>query len=489
MTTTRIMLALVLGTVTTACGNTSSAPPERATAAVSGVVFQGPVAGATVRAYSYADGRKGAELAQALTDASGRYAFSGSLPSGVVLLEVTGGTYREEASARDITVGTDVPLRSLIRVGSNTGGTIGTYTTFGAALADYLASRGRSLESAIDEAYTAINAAVGVDVRSTAPLDVTDVANAGGLTPAHEYGFFEAALSQWTADAGIQNNVTPHTLYTSSSMLTLAFDDLRSDGVLDGRGSNGAQRLGSVALSTDTYRHELALALLRFARSGANRTGLTSDQLLRAANRWNDSRAALFGDAAVRPISSAAPTVTNLAPVANTYVRGRFSASARVDDVVGLTTVSFGIDGSAVANAADVQQPRVDIDSSTYSDGARTLYVEARNMVGGVTRAEHRINIDNTAPTITNFQPAEGSVVRNSFTLSASVSDTRLSESTFSIDGTTLGNQGSAGSPRYTLDTRSYSSGNHTLTLRSTDAAGNVRSVSRQLYFLNSFGF
>ena len=489
MKTKHIVLALTLSAVAVACGNTSSSPPDRATSTVSGVVFQGPVSGATVRAYAYADGRKGAELAQAQTDANGRYAFSGSLPSGIVLLEVSGGTYREEATARDITVGVDVPLRSLIRAGSNTGGTIGTYTTLGAALADYLAGRGQSMASAIDEAYTTINSAVGVDVRSTAPLDVTDVANAGSLTPGHEYGFFEAALSQWTADAGTQSNVTPHTLYTSSSMLTLAFDDLRSDGVLDGRGNGGAQRLGSVALSTDTYRHELALALLRFARSSANRTGLTPDQLLRAANRWNDSRAAIFGNAAVRPISSAAPTVTNLSPAANSYVRGRFGASARVEDVVGLTTVGFGLDGTALANAADVQLPRADLDSSTYSDGAHTLHVEARNMVGGVTRAEHRIYIDNTAPTITNFQPGEGSVVRNNFTLSASVSDAKLNDSTFSIDGTTLGNQGSAGSPRYTLDTRSYSSGSHTLTLRSTDSAGNVQTATRQLYFLNSFSF
>jgi len=489
MKTKRVLFALMLGVLAAACGNTSSSPPERPSATVTGVVFQGPVAGATVRAYDYANGRRGAELGQALTDANGRYAFSSPLPSGVVLLEVSGGAYREEATARDVTLGTDVPLRSLVRAGGNTGGTISTYTTLGAALAEYLAGRGRGIEAAVDEAYAAMNAAVGVDVRGTAPLDVTDVANAGSLTPGHEYGFFEAALSQWTADAGTQSNVAPHTLYTSSSLLTLAFDDLRSDGVLNGRGSGGAQRLGSVTLTTDTYRHELALAMLRFTRSATNRTGLTADQLLRAANRWNDSRAAIFGDAAVRPISSAAPTVTNLTPTVDAYVRGRFTATAQVEDVVGLTAVGFGIDGKAVANATDVQQPRAEIESTPYGDGAHTLYVEAKNMVGGVTRREHRIYVDNTAPVVTNMQPANGSVVRNSFTISASVTDAQVSESTFSIDGTTLGNQGTAKSPRYTLDTRSYSSGNHTLSLRSTDAAGNVTTVSVQLYFLNAFSF
>lgn len=272
-------------------------------------------------------------------------------------------------------------------------------------------------------------------------------------------------------------------------MLTLAFDDIRSDGVLDGRGSRGAQTLGTLALTTDTYRHELALALLRIAGAGANRTGLTPDQLLRAANRWNDSSAAIFGNAATRPISSTAPTLTNLRPAANTRVRGRFAAAVQADDMVGLTQVSFGIDNTSVGSAADVRQPSIEIDSTGYGDGARTLYAEARNLVGGMTRLEHRIHVDNTAPTVTNLKPANGSIVRGDFTASAAVTDAQMGQSVFLLDNVTLGNTGSATAPRYKLDSRSYSNGNHTLTLRATDAAGNVTTVSTQVYFLNAFGF
>lgn len=489
MRTKRIVMALWLGSLA-ACGDTSPPPPERANSA-SGVVFLGPVAGATVRAYAYDGGRRGAELGQALTDPSGRYAFSTPLPNGMVLLEVNGGVYREEATGRDVTIAPDVPLRSLVRAaGGNAGGTIGTYTTLAAALAEYLVGRGRSIDAAMDEAYGAMNAALGLDARGTTPLDVSDATNAGGsVTAAHEYGFFEAAVSQWTADAATRANATPHTAFTSSTLLALAYDDLRQDGTLDGRGSGGAQQLGGLALTTDTYRHELALALLRIARSSANRTGLSADQLLRAANRWNDSRAAIFGDAAVRPISSAVPTLTNLTPASNNRLRGRFTARVQATDTVGLTQVRFGIDGTAVGDAADPQQPSMEINGAAYADGARTLYAEAQNLVGGAARVEHRIYIDNTAPTVTNLQPANGSVVRNSVNVSASVADAQMGTSVFLLDDTTLGNQGSATSPRYTLDTRAYSSGNHTLTLRATDAAGNVTSASTQVYFLNAFGF
>jgi hypothetical protein len=135
-------LALLIGSIA-GCGSTSSSPPERPTASVSGVVFQGPIAGATVRAYAYADGRRGTEVGQALTDASGRYTISGSIPAGVVLLEASGGTYREEATGRDVTVEPAVPLRTLIRVtpGVDAGGTIGTYTTLAAGLAEHLVRR------------------------------------------------------------------------------------------------------------------------------------------------------------------------------------------------------------------------------------------------------------------------------------------------------------------------------------------------------------
>lgn len=474
------------------CGGTSPPPPERPSASLSGVVFQAPVAGATVRAYSYTDGRRGAQLGQALTDPSGRYAISGSIPSGLVLLEASGGTYREEATGRDVTVGPNVPLRSLVRVspGVATGGTIGTYTALAAGLADYLVTQGRSVEAAVDEAYTTISTALGVDVRAVAPLDITDPTNAtSSVSAGHEYGFFEAALSQWTADAGTKTNTTPHTLHTTASLLTLAHDDIRSDGVLNGRGSGGAQRLGTLALGTDSYRYELALALLRIAGSNVNRTGLKPEQLLLAANRWNGSSAPIFGSAAVRPISSATPTLTALTPTANSRVRSRFTATVQATDIVGLTQVGFGMDSAPVTNAADLALPNIEIDSTRYSDGAHTLYAEARNVMGGVARLEHRIFVDNTGPTITRLQPENGSVVRGNFTISATVSDAQMRESVFLLDNVTLGNQGSATAPRYAVDSRNYSSGNHTLTLRATDAAGNVTTTSWQLYFLNSFSF
>lgn len=485
-------LALFVTSIAGCGSSTSSSPPERPTASLSGVVFQGPIAGTTVRAYSYAGGRRGTELGQALTDASGRYAISGSIPSGVVLLEASGGTYREEATGRAVTVGPSVPLRTLIRVtpGVDAGGAIGTYTTLAAGLADYLVGRGRSIEAATDEAYGTIDNALGLDARATLPLDITNVANAtGAVTAAHEYGFFEAALSQWTADAGTRTGTTPHTVHTSSSLLTLAYDDIRSDGILDGRGSTGAQQLGTLALGTDSYRHELALALLRIARSSVNQTGLTADQLLRAANRWNDSTAAMFGDAAVRPISSAAPTLANLRPAADSRLRGSFTLSVQADDVLGVTQVSFGIDGTAVASAGDVQQPSTEIDGAAYGDGAHTVYAEARNLVGGITRLEHRIYIDNTAPTVKGLKPSDGDVKRGDFTASATVTDAQMGTSVFLLDNVELGNQGSATAPRYVIDTRDYSNGNHTITLRATDAAGNITVVSWQVYFLNAFGF
>lgn len=483
-------LALLIASIAGCGSSTSPPPPERPTASLSGVVFQGPIAGATVRAYGYTDGRRGTELGQALTDASGRYTISGSIPAGVVLLEANGGTYREEATGRDVTVGPSVPLRTLVRVtpGVDAGGTIGTYTTLAAGLAEYLAGRGRTIEAATDEAYATINNALGLDARATMPLDITNVANAtGAVTAAHEYGFFEAALSQWTADAGARTGTTPHTVHTSSSLLTLAYDDIRSDGILDGRGSAGAQQLGSLALGTDSYRHELALALLRIARSSVNQTGLTADRLLRAANRWNDSTAAMFGDAAVRPISSAAPTLANLRPAADSRLRGSFTLTVQADDVLGVTQVSFGIDGTAVANAGDVQQPSAEINGAAYGDGAHTVYAEARNLVGGIARLEHRIYLDNTAPTVKGLKPDDGDVERGNFTASATVTDAQMGTSVFLLDNVELGNQGSATAPRYVIDTRKYSSGNHTITLRATDAAGNVTTVSWRVYFLNAF--
>lgn len=211
-----------------------------------------------------------------------------------------------------------------------------TFTILATGLAEHLVARGQTAPAAMEQAFGAFDAALGLDVRAVTPLDITDAASAtGGLTPGHEYGFYQAAISQWTAEAGTRNGTPPHATHTSASFTALAYDDVRADGVLDGHAGAVELRVGTIPLTIEVYRLELAAALLRPARSAANRTGLTSERLLAAANRWNESTAIMFGGAAVTPLNALRPTLSALQPAAETRLRGPVVATVAVADPVG----------------------------------------------------------------------------------------------------------------------------------------------------------
>lgn len=468
------------------CGSTNSTPPERPSGAIQGTVFAAPVSGATVKAYAYHDGRKGELLGEALTDAGGRYAIDVKTQDGAVLLEASGGAYREEASGRDVTLSPQPLLRSLVRY-ANRGpaavSSITSFTTLATGLAEHLVSNGSTAQAAMDQAFATFDDALGLDVRAVTPLDITDVANAtGGLTPGHEYGFYEAAISQWTAEAGTRNGVAPHSAHTSATFVALGYDDIRADGELNGRAGETELRVGSVPLTTEVYRLELALALLRIAQGSANRTGLSAERVLPAANRWNESTAAMFGDTDVTPLNQTGPTMSALRPLADSTLRGVVSARVVADDPIGVTEVLFLLDGLSLGAAADPGDARLEIDTRAHPDGSHQLQAQARNIAGGTGTLEHTVIFDNTPPSIDGFSEATVTWC-GVHRASATVSDAAVSESVFLLDGQPRANQGTASAPHIEVDSRSEPiHGEHTLTLRVTDAAGNVSSRSRILH-------
>lgn len=96
-----------------ACGGSSESPSPPPPPPVSGYVVKGPVAAATVSLYTItADGTK-TLLGATTSDPSGSYSFNIAPPAdSVILLEASGGGYRDEIS------GTQVPLSSILRAAS-----------------------------------------------------------------------------------------------------------------------------------------------------------------------------------------------------------------------------------------------------------------------------------------------------------------------------------------------------------------------------------
>lgn len=501
----RAYLCAVASLFLSACGGgTGSQPPERPSGAIEGTVFNAPVSGATVKAYSFSGGARGALLGESFTNQSGGFSIAVSISNDLVLLESIGGNYREEASARDITIPPDVPMRSLVQYtsGARVGTTISFFTTLATGLAEHLVGTGRAPGTAADDAFGAFNSAMGLDIRGTTPADITLVSEATTtVTARHEYGFFGGAVSQWTADASATNGSATHTVHNSVSFLKLAYDDIRTDGKLDGKAGAAALNVGTIPLNVDSYRQQLSLALLKIANSSVNKTGLRASQLLPAANRWNNSTSAIFGAGAIKPINPAGPTLSQLSPTAGTSVSGTFKASVSAVDSDSIVEVQFFIDAALAGTAADPAHPEVQINSQSYSNGTHTLRAAAKNSIGGSSTIEHQITISNTPlppppppppifdttpPTVSITAPANNAVVKKTITATGTASDNiGVASAAFLLDGSNLGNDGTPTAPRKTINTRSFSDRVRVLTLRATDTAGNITNVTRTLIFNN----
>ena len=480
-TLTAIATALVL----TACGSGSSSnntPPDRPIGKVSGVAYDGLILDGTITVYAF-DGKKGTSLASGKTDAQGNYSLSIQAASQPIMIEVISGHYVEEASGIPVPL---LPTQHLLAVGNYVSGqpitsSVTYWTTLAAGLAEYKISVGASADKAVKQANDDITAILGLDIIAITPKDPTDANNKSAtLTTALEYGFAAAALSKWTALASTINNRPVHNTYTSIAFAQLAYDDIRYDGLLDGKGTAGTLKFGTILLNQTVYRHDIATSLLNMAQDPRNLSGITTDKLLATALRLKDSTVSMYGTASIDPIDGTGPVFSNVEPKDNSPVHGTFTCTAVITDLVGLTAVEFTIDGKLVGKAANLSVPSINIDTTStvlaIADGSHILGVHATNLTGTTTTSTSHIIVSNKGTTISNVSPVNGAFVRGIISATVDVADPIGVQSVeVFLDGKPRGLAKPVTAPSLDIDTTvlGVGDGSHFLKIVATNSVGN----------------
>jgi hypothetical protein len=183
-------------TVTTGGGTATSAGSFTIISGrtISGIVSIGPISNATVTAYRIVNGIKGARLATTTTDSAGRYSMQIGTYSGLVLLEVTGGSYKDPATGllsqlttvlrsiitvvNDVTVANITPLTEIV--------VINAYNSLGGFTA-----------TNVSTAISTVTNQVGFDPFTTSPIN-TPLASA--TTDSMMYEAKIGTISQYLAD-------------------------------------------------------------------------------------------------------------------------------------------------------------------------------------------------------------------------------------------------------------------------------------------------
>lgn len=254
---------------------------------ISGRAIKGPVDGATVTAFGInGNGTMGSMLGSAVTDSAGNFIMSAGSYSGPVMLQMSGGSYKDEATGNVMTMYAGDIMTTVMPAIVSGGSMTGVQVTPLTSIAQVMAQHMTGLMTAAN--ITAANDAVGSyfmvnDIVHTVPMDPT-VANSGMSATKDEkvYGMAIAGMSQEAKDL-----VMPK----SSGMVSAMMQDA-SDGIMNGMmgataismngmGGMGGGGMGGgmivSSMSTTAGTSGLASAMASFMTNTAvNRSGITT---------------------------------------------------------------------------------------------------------------------------------------------------------------------------------------------------------------------
>jgi hypothetical protein len=197
---------------------------------VSGTVFNGAMSQGMVTAYAVNDGTRGAQISSTAMDPSGGFSMSLGSYTGPVMLQVTGGTFADEASGTTMHLGASDVMTAVmtsIASGAQVSGICVTAVT-SIAQARAAAMGGGMTDVNISAANTAVGNyfLMTGSVLTTQPIDMTMAGSGTGVTQDQmNHGAAIAAMSQSAKRLGMTT--------TSSAFVTAMMNDA-TDGTMNG---------------------------------------------------------------------------------------------------------------------------------------------------------------------------------------------------------------------------------------------------------------
>jgi hypothetical protein len=172
----------------------------------------------------------------------------------------------------------------------------------------------------------------------------------------------------------------------------------------------------------------------------------------------------------------AAPTVSISSPLSGATVAGSITIGANALDDIGVTSVQFLVDGTALG-AADTTAPfEANWATVATANGVHSLTAVARDAVGNETTASASVTVlnDLAAPAVTVTSPAAAATVGSSVVVTASASDDiGVTSVQFLVDGAPMGAADNSAPFEAAWATTALPNGAYTITAVARDAVGN----------------
>ena len=288
-----VTTATLMNKLNGATGQISSSVPAMVNATLSGTVFNGPMTKATVTAFAINNGAMGAQITSVATDSQGNFTMPLGSYSGPVMLQVSSGTYTDEATKTAMTMAANDVMSAVLPTVASGATVTGVWVTPVTAMAQ---ARAAALSGGMTDAnITAANTAMGnyfavSDILHIQPMNpLVTGSGVGASQDARDYGMTLAAMSQYAKTLSM----------TSSSTLVTAMMNDAADGMMNGK--NGANlismsmggMMGTSQMSSTAGTTGLVTAMTAFMNSAVNASGLTSTDMATLMQRLNSSNGSI----------------------------------------------------------------------------------------------------------------------------------------------------------------------------------------------------
>ncbi len=276
-----LALTLLIGSLSllNGCGGGGGGGTTAASGGIiSGTAVKGPVDGGTVTAFAVTNGTMGVQLDSGTTDSQGNFKLSIGDYSGPVMLQLSGGTFVDEATGTAMTMSPGNVMTAVTPPVTSgeimTGIQMTPLTSMAQAMANNMAGGMTGTNIAAANTFVGTYFMVN-DILHTQPMNPLISGSSGTATQdMKNYGMAIAAMSQTARDMGMTS---------SSSMVTAMVNDA-SDGVMNGMMGSapvlmGGMTTGSSMMSTTAGTSGLATEMAMFITSTLNKSGVTATDM------------------------------------------------------------------------------------------------------------------------------------------------------------------------------------------------------------------
>ena len=344
------------------------------TGVVSGTVTKGPVGNATVIAYSIHNGQAGAQIGTTSTDMSGNFSMAISSYAGPVMLQMSGGSYIDEATGTSMAMAQGDVMTAVMPSVAGTPNSSGVQVTPLTAMAQAMAQH--MTGGMTDANIAAANRAMGnnflvSDILHVQPMNPLVVGSgASASLDAQNYGMTLAAMSQYAQQMQSLN---------SSSLVTAMMMDA-TDGVLDGRAGTVPVQMGGMGggmmLPPTAGTSGMGAAMDAFMRNPAkNKSGVMTPDLVIKLNGASGPVGSLppvsLPPVTTPPVTTppVSPPVGSVppVPVMNTTVSGTAFNGAVSSGMVAAYAINNGTMGAQLASAPIDNQGSFTLQLGSYA--------------------------------------------------------------------------------------------------------------------------